>query len=470
MKNLVFILIIFCSFLSYSQTPSLPWEEDYQFEALLDQADGGSVSIDITNTGADINDCIKKAKSQALYTIIFKGYPKTNSASASTALADMANYNQNADFYKNYLSSNTGGLAHINKYNTNTSKPAGKVDKKTIKSTTTVYVLKTKLREDLQALGYIKSAAKIAEEGGIAPSILIMPSDMWMKQAGYAKKDITDKGEVWSYDYQNAISDPKMAIFGSIENFLKPTLQKNGFRILTLGDILAKLSKATAENLNRSTKTQEDPQDILAKVSQADIWLKVNLVQENLSGGKELQYQLTLNGLDPLLFESRINGSPQTIKSAENNILKQVETTVNASIDNLLPEITTFFVNREKNGLPGKVEFLLSEELDPLNFDSELDIDGETYSFADVIDAMISKQSSKYLPSGEQSGAFRSYDVVIPFKMENKLSGKVEMNTYAKFASKVNKEISSIIKDQKITAIIENKGLGKVVVVFVPKK
>jgi len=468
MKNIIFISFLLTTLSGFAQSATLPWEEEYQFEALLDQTDGGSVSVDITNTGTDINECIKKAKSQAIFTIIFKGYPKTNNASASSALTDMSNYNQNVDFYKNYLTSNTGGLAHINKFNTNTSKPAGKVDKKTIKSTTTVYILKTKLKEDLQNLGYIKSAAKIADQMGITPTILIVPSEMWMKQAGYAKSEMTDMGQVWSYDYQNAISDPKMAIFGSIEGFLKPTLQKNGFRILTLNDIMTQLTKANFENKSRKDKAQEDPLDILARTAQADIWLKVNLVQENLSGGKEVQYQLTLNGTDPLIMESKINGQPQTIKSAENNILRQIETTVNASIDNLLPEITAFFVDRDKNGLPGKVEFLISEKLS-ITFDDDLTIEGEAYPFAEIVDAMVSNKATKYNPSGQQTGAMRSYDVVIPSKMENKLSGKVEMNSYEKFARKVSTELKTKLKDQNLATIIENKGLGRVVVVFTTK-
>jgi hypothetical protein len=381
MKNLFSIIFFSIAFLSLSQNNVLPWDESYEFQALSDQADGGSVAIDITNRGADIDDCIRKAKSQALFTIIFKSIPKTNNASGSTSLTDMSNYKQNEDNYIKYLTSNTGGLAHINSFKTNLSKPGYKIDKKTIQSTTTVYILKTKLKEDLQQLGYVISAAKIAEQMGITPTILIVPSEMWMKQAGYAKSEMTDMGEVWSYDYQNAISDPKMVLFGSIEGFLKPTLQKNGFRILTLNDIMTQLTKANFENKNRKDKTQEDPLDILARTAQADIWLKVNLVQEGLSGGKELQYQLTLSGTDPLLMESKINGTPQTIKTAENNLLKLVETTVNASIDNLLPEITSFFVKRDIEGLSGKVEFLISEKL-ALTFDDDLTIDGEAYPFA----------------------------------------------------------------------------------------
>jgi hypothetical protein len=468
MKFFFFLTFILTTSISYSQLNQLPWEEEYQFEALLDQADGSSVSVDITNTGSDVNDCIRKAKSQALFTIIFKGYPKTNNASASVSLTDLSNYNQNLDFYKNYLASNTAGLAHINKFETNIKKPGGKIDKKTIKSTTTIYILKTKLREDLQNLGYIKSAAKISEQLGITPTILIIPSESWMKQAGYAKSEITDMGEIWSYDYQNALTDPKMAIFTSIEGFLKPTMQKNGFRVLTLTEIMTQLTKANFESKNRKDKTQEDPLDILARTAQADIWLKVNLVQENLSGGQELQYQLTLNGIDPLLMESKINGVPQTIKTANNNLLKLVETTVNASIDNILPELVSFFEKRDKDGLPGKVEFQISEQLS-FTFDDELTIEGESYSFSEIVDAQVSKKSTKYNTSGQSTSAIRSYDVIIPSKMENKLSGKVEMNNYEKFARKVNSELKNLLKDQNLTAIVENKGLGRVVVIFTVK-
>jgi len=468
MKRIILVTVLFSLFIiKVRAQTNLPWEEEYQFEALTDQADGGSIAIDITNQGSDINDCIKKAKSQALFTIIFKGYPKTNSASASTALSDMSNYNQNIDFYKNYLASNIGGFAHINKFQTNTGKPAGKVDKKNIKSTTTVYILKGKLRDDLMAQGIIKSAAKMSESMGITPSILIVPSEAWMKHAGYAKEEMTDMGTVFSYDWQRAINDPKMAIYTSIEGFLKPTLQKNGFRIASLNDIMDQLTKEISENSKRDAKTKEDPQDILAKVANANIWLKVHLVEGKVTS-EQRQYQLTLNGKDPILMEDKINGTPVTITSAANDILRQIETTVNASIDNLIPEITTFFQNREKDGIPGKVKFLLSENL-KVNFDSEMSFDGEPYPFAEILDGTISKMSTKYSTDGSQTSSRRTYDVVIPTRVENKVSGKIEGNNYEKFAGKVSKELANKLKDQNICTKIENKGLGKVIVIICEK-
>jgi hypothetical protein len=468
MKNILITIFFLAALNAKAQVIVPSWEETFQFEAIADQADGGMVSIDITNQGADIAECNQKARSQALFTIIFKGYAKTNNASASTALTDMSNYNQNLDFYKSYLTSNTAGLAHVTKFQTNTSKPAGKIDKKTLKATTTVYISKTKLREDLQKLGYIKSAAQIAESMGVAPSILIVPSEMWMKVAGYAKTEMTDLGEVTTFDYQNALNDPEMVRYNSIEGYLKPILQKNGFRIVSLSAIMANLSKERATNQARSIKAKESDLDMLARVAQADIWLQVDLV-EGHPNNQEIQYKLTLNGRDPILKEDVINGDPITIKTAnKSDLLGLIERNANQALDNFIPAVTSYFENRDKVGISGKVQFLISEDLD-LTFQDELSIDGETYQFAAVVDAMVSKKSESYKTSGEQTDAERNYLVVIKTKMPNKLSGKVESNNFEKFARLVNSEIKTLLTDQQISAVVEAKGLGGVVVMFIPK-
>lgn len=467
MKILASILcIISIAYVSLGQKnkgePQIPsWEQEYQFEALADQADGGSVSVDITNTGEDINDCISKAKSQALFTIIFKGYPKSNQASASTALSDMAGYNQNLDFYKGYLSSNTAGLAHVNKAQTNMSKPGGKVSKKEIKSTTTVYILKNKLREDLEKQGMIKSAAAIAEALGAKPSVLIVPSNRWMESAGFTSTEETDMGPITTYDYQSALKSSSMQQFGSLEGFLRASLD-NTFRMQDLSSIMQTIAQEKAANNMRNTTIQEDPLDMLARTAQADLWIYVDAKQQSISGGVEMQYQITLNVLDPMINEMVINGEPQTVKTSGDNTLRLLETTVNANIDNIRPRILDHFVKREEKGLQGKISFLIGEDVGK-TFDDELDVDGDEYAFAEIIDAMVSKQAKKSQPSGAQTSTLRAYDVWIDTKIENKLSGKVEPNNFEKFARKVKSEVKKL---GSLKAIVETRGLGKVVVVF----
>ena len=76
---------------------------------------------------------------------------------------------------------------------------------------------------------------------------------------------------------------------------------------------------------------------------------------------------------------------------------------------------------------------------------------------------MVGKQAIKYTPSGGQTSSMRKYEVTIPTKVENKLSGKVESNNYESFARKVKSEIKKL---GNVKAIVETRGLGKVVVIF----
>lgn len=449
-------LILFV-FLSYStilnsQILTPAWEEEYQFEAVADQADGNTISIDITNKGVDIAECIQKAKTQALFTIIFKGYPKTNSASASAALADLSVYSQNSTFFKEYLPSTTGGLAFINKAQTNMSKAGSKLDKKTIQSTTTVYLMKGKLREDLEKQGYIKSVGSLSESIGFMPTILIVPSDKWMESKGFIKKVDTDLGTQRLFDYQSAIISSSMSIYTSLENFLRNPLSK-GFEVKSYNDIMTQIATAKAENIQK--KVEESEFDVMARSANAQIWIKVDLVETKVSNGTETQFTLTLTGIDPLLARSVINGNPQTIITSGDNYMRLLETTVNTAIDNFIPEIINYFTTREKNGLEGEIEFRINEGSET-NFATDLG-DG---TLAEYVDDFVGKNSSKYSSQGSSTTTIRSYKVSIPSKRTNARTGKIEVNDMEKYARLVLKDLTN----SGLTGEIRRLGLGKVVV------
>jgi hypothetical protein len=453
MKSHIILVLFLClTTYGFGQLITPAWEEEYQFEAVADQADGGSVSIDITNKGIDINDCIQKAKAQALFTLLFKGYPKTNNASASVALADMSVYSQNIDFFKGYLISNTGGLAYINKAQTNMSKPSSKLDKKTLQSTTTVYVMKTKLREDLEKQGYIKSVGSLSESLGFMPTILIVPSDKWMTSKGFVQKVETDLGTQYLYDYQNAITSNSMATYGSIENFLRNPLSK-GFEVKSFSDIMTQIASAKVENIQR--KVEESEFDVMARTANAQIWIKVDLVESKISNGTETQYTLTLFGVDPLLARNVINGNPQTIVTSGDNYMRLLETTVNTAIDNFIPEIINYYNVREKNGFEGEIEFRIIEGSE-INFSSDL---GEGI-LAEYVDDFVGKNANKSSSIGSSTSTLRSYKVSIPTKRTNPRTGKIEGNDMEKYGRAVVKDLSN----NGINGEVRRLGLGKVVI------
>lgn len=448
----ILVLFLFISTFSFGQLAIPSWEEDYQFEAVADQADGGSVAIDITNKGSDINDCIQKAKAQALFTLLFKGYPKTNVASASAALADISVYSQNIDFFKGYLISNTGGLAYINKAQTNTSKPGMRVDKKTIKSTTTVYVMKSKLSEDLDRLGIIKGTETLSKALGFMPTILVVPSDTWMNSKGFMQKVETDLGTQYLYDYQNAITSKSMSTYTSIENFLRNPLSK-GFEVKSFSDIMTQVAAAKVENIQR--KVEESEFDVMARTANAQIWIKVDLVELKISNKTETQYTLTLFGIDPLLARNVINGDPQTIITSGDNYMRLIETTVNAAIDNFIPKIVEYYDNLEKNGLDGEIEFRIAEGSE-INFNSNL----EEGILAEYVDDFVGKNANKSSSIGSSTSTIRSYKVTIPTKRTNPRTGKIEGNDMEKYGRTVVKDLSN----NGISGEVRRLGLGKVVI------
>lgn len=452
MKLFKFILLTLSfSTFSFGQLITPYFEEEYQFEAVADQVDGGSVSIDITNKGANIAECIQKAKAQALFTTIFKGYPKTNNASGSAALADMSLYAQNSEFFKGYLSSTTGGLVFVNKAQTNMSKPGSKLDKKTIQSTTTVYLMKSKLREDLEKQGYIKSVSSLSQSLGFMPTILVVPSDQMMTPK-FVKTIETDLGSQKIYDYQNALTHPDMQVYSSLENFLRNPLSK-GFEVKSFADIMTQIATAKAENMQRNVEESEF--DLMARTANAQIWIKVDLQVSKISNKTETQYTLTLVGVDPLLARSVINGNPQTIITSGDNYMRLLETTVNSAVDNFIPEVISYFTNREKNGVDGEIEFRVSQG-SAVNFDTDFD-DGV---LAEYIDGSVGKYANTSSSVGSSTSTLRAYKVTIPTKKTNSKSGKIEINDMEKYARDVKKDLTAL----GLTIEVRRLGLGKAVV------
>ena len=75
-KNITAIIFLLATLSIYSQKKGEnvePWFENYE-RTPFQQGRDGSILLRITNKGKSVDDCIEKAKQQAVYSIIFKGY------------------------------------------------------------------------------------------------------------------------------------------------------------------------------------------------------------------------------------------------------------------------------------------------------------------------------------------------------------------------------------------------------------
>ena len=479
MKNLFSILItlFFVSTFGFSQV--LPWDEGKDgkgfkptFETGPNQLSGDAVSIYVTNQGSDINDCILKAQKQALYQIIFIGMSEVAGASGSPKITDISDYSGPGlkDKYIGYLTGVGEASALVFATGTlNVKKPAAKIDKKTIQATTTVVIDKALLMQNMASLGFIKSASDLAAQLGYMPSVLIVPSDTWMKRAGFMKVVETSNGPTNVYDYVTAMtaSDNKeMKQFNSIYLLAKENLSKS-FIVKNLEAQMAGIQDAKARNSMRSTSTQESDLDLLARVVSADIWIKVDLEREEKNAGRVIEYRLTYSGIDPMTMTEKINGKPQYMSITNDDYSGLIKSCVNSCNNDFLPKTSEYYKKKEINGLDGLVMFQISTELSDVDFNSEMDVDGDTYDFATVIGSMMSKVAKTANPEGAQTPTSRAYSVSIVTKVEDKLSGKIEANNYEKFAKRVKREIEKLTGYK---ATVETLGLGKVIVIFTEKK
>ena len=429
-----------------------PWEENFSAASHGQHPDAGSVSIDITNQGADINDCISKAKQQALYVAIFKGYAKSGAGPASAPLAEKQVYNQNLDFFKKYLASNTEGLSFVTSAKTNTRKPGAKISKKVIEATTTVEITKAALQKDLEGQGIIKGVAEL----GFMPEVLVVPGDRWMNKLGFVKTIDNQGMPVKNFNYTDAMNHE---FFGQLNDFVSATFSGT----FEMGDFQSKVNAVNAENQKNNLKevgTQESMMDILYRVVAAELWIKLEVLETSVSGGQEMQFTISMSAVDPLTNTKVMNGRPQTIKTAGDNRMVLLENTINAVSDEFEPLVLEYFSKREKDGMKGKIEFRVSNDLE-INFDGTLDLGGEDVAFSEVIDGAVEENSVTNKTSGGQSATKRLYDVWIPTKTKN-YKGAMVSNNFEKFGKKIAKEF----KGYGYVAVTDPEGLGKVIVTF----
>ena len=168
-----------------------------------------------------------------------------------------------------------------------------------------------------------------------------------------------------------------------------------------------------------------------------------------------------------MTMTEKINGKPQYMSITNDDYSGLIKSCVNSCNNDFLPKTSEYYKKKEINGLDGLVMFQISTELSDVDFNSEMDVDGDTYDFATVIGSMMSKVAKTANPEGAQTPTSRAYSVSIVTKVEDKLSGKIEANNYEKFAKRVKREIEKLTGYK---ATVETLGLGKVIVIFTEKK
>lgn len=463
LKNLLFLVLLFAAHTSFSQNEV--WFESDPFKTTEVWGDkvGDFVKVDITCSADDVNSAILKARKIALHTYIFVGFDADGNASGVSKLADNSVYEQDKDFFISYINEEAKGLRYA-EGKINTKKPGGEVKdgKKKLKKVTTTVTLKIpEIRKDLEAQGKLKSMAGIRESIGEI-TVVVRPNDAWLKRLGaYKETDNQGKKQIIR-DYSKLSLDKE---YNDIVQAISVNLGE-GFKIDDINSQLnAGNDEVLTDMLTEDVDLQESAEDILARTLQADIYLEVSFEKDNISGGMEKQFSLSFTGIDAYT-NSRSDMPGQTIRKSTSgdNLGALLDAALKAACNDFQGKALAFLVAREEKGLPGKLVFKISDEVD-LNFTSKLSIGGDRMTFSELLDEAVEELAIRGQVFGRATNTRREYDVFIPTKTKNRKGNEVPFN-YEKFASKVEGYINDNLKD--VEAVIKPVGKGRVVVVFKP--
>ncbi|MSP84350.1 MAG: hypothetical protein EXR18_00775 [Flavobacteriaceae bacterium] len=459
-KNILIVLFLAISVAVFSQKKGEkvdPWLDNFD-RSPYQQAKDGSILMLIKNTGSDANDCIEKAKQQAVYSIIFSGYTEANNIPAAAAISPngISLYNEKIDFFKEFFTNTTLYRSYVPKAVLDPQNPVSELDRKTVESFVIVTIEITRLRSDLEKQNIIKSLADF----GFTPTVFVVPSDEWMQKKGYVtKKD--NQGTIDEiYNYPAAILDASISkALAAIESkYNKP---KGPFKICDMKGKLDQIKLEEAKNNARNKAKQESSLDIFARVLAADLWVKVDL-DDKPKNNMESQNIVTLTGIDPYTNNKVITGTAVQKTTHGDDSFQLMMNSINGASDELRTLIFGYFQDKVNTGLEGTLTFSLSENAD-FNFDTPFPSSGENKE----LNRIIFKIVKKFCNEREETvgtETTRVFSAKIPLFFEE--DGEKEKNSFKSFAYKITDEMSKI----GFTCTVEPSGLGRVEIMINGKK
>lgn len=439
----------------------LPWEEENYSVVPFQQGQKGTLMLEVENHGVDVPTCQSNAKVQALYKVLFIGYNGANNIPAAPAICldGKQTYNEKIDFFKDYIKPNNDFISDVKP---NPKKPVSKVSKKEVVANFIVSINIDGLRKDLEAQGIIKKMADFA----IKPSVLIVPSDVWMKDNGYIRQIDQHGQKVTAKDYPGAVIDKKIAeALKAVENTYGGP--DGAFEIKSLSGSLDEIMNQESRAAMSNDFTQENPLDIMARVANADLWVLVDFNEAPLDNGTKMQYRIQLQAYDPatstIVFSGE-NIDKTTVGDDKYNLMKSAMT---GSAEAFRPQLFSYFTKRVSEGMRGSVSFKLSEDVD-INFLSMIDYKGKEYAFYKVLYSFLNKNSmpKSLKEDGQQTDTYRKWVLNIPVEVMDELTEEVIPNSFGNLTDLIRTQIRDLGYDVKYTTV----GIGNVEVLIIPKE
>ena len=438
---------------------------NWQYESICSESGGtgSSYLIQVTSYVGDVRLALNQAKKNAIHAVLFKGVSGNNlGCTAKEPLIKNGVYNDNFEYFEDFFYN----TRQYNQYATSPSGSAESTEKLKRKMNRVTFIISVNVDELRKKLEYDKiiepMGAALGGGGGMKPTIMIFPSDGWLKDNGYAKFVDNQGVKTLVPDYTSALLDKNLNIAIST---LDKMVSERGYPTVRLAETLKSISGGSAlDNAveGRDGGAQETSiLDELLNVAKADITWKVTWSVETNGIQKWVSY-----GIDAL--DSYTNKSigvanddgPKSMGASVGALLRQA---VTDKMDGFLARHQDHFKNIAENGREIALDFRRFDSFE-YYFNDDVEFKGREMELSSLIRGFVGSiakdRNFSYNP-GENRIGITQLRIEMNEEVEDLFGGGdpvIEPMDATKFA----KKISSFIKKQfgypsKVTTI----GLGK---------
>jgi hypothetical protein len=465
-KNITAIIFLLATISIYSQKKGEnvePWFDNYE-RTPFQQGKEGTILLRITNKGKNVDDCIEKAKQQAVYSIIFKGYSEANNIPKADPISPDGEslYNEKIDYFKEFFTNTSLYRSYVPKTDLDLKNPASEIDRKTWEVTTIVTIEVNRLRSDLEKQKIIKSLVDF----GFTPKVIVVPGDEWMKNHPQYINIIPNTNPVVkAFNYSDAILDKDISgALNSIRSkYNKPT---GPFVVIDIASKKAALIKEEAKNNARAKEKQESNLDLFARVVSADLWVKVEIDDSNPG-----QNIVTLKGIDPYTNNEALSGTPLQKTTHSGDAFQLMMNSINGASDEMRTKIFGYFKSISEEGLGGEILISLQEGAD-FDFNTEIPLNDSSSPLNVRLKSIVKKYSmpDKVEESGDQTETRLLYSIKIPLFAKGVDEDGAEVVEKNGFTTMGNSLKKLLLTKYGILSIVESKGLGRIELIITGKK
>lgn len=241
-------------------------------------------------------------------------------------------------------------------------------------------------------------------------------------------------------------------------------MQERGYPLKNLQAALDELKNESALDMALTSKADgeivEDELDQLTRVAQADILVNIAFTRTTYGPRNMVEFRVT--SIDAATSK-QIGGETGRSSASGAPISALLEESVLGFIDNFSGSIQRHFEDIVTNGREGSVIFKIASDC-PLNFDSEVTLNGESGELNEVIDYWLNEHSvnGSFTQNGKTRNRLSYEQVRFPLFGKSKFGGKPKAINMDGFI----KPITSFLSQFGISVATTPIGIGKAYVVL----